>query len=145
MATTLALMRAQVSALLMDSGNLVWDTGTLDQGIRMALAEYNLVVGATARTIKDLDSASSTTLPAADEQTIIIGAAGWAAMSRAVNRSESFDVNLENAATLMAWANARKMEFGALLQAVRLKGLQGSSDSPNDDWEWEDDWWQDIA
>ena len=41
MAATLTTLRDRVEAALMDSANAVWDTGTLDEGIRQALHEYS--------------------------------------------------------------------------------------------------------
>lgn len=39
---TLTTLRARVSALLTDTGNAVWATGTIDEALRLALHEYSL-------------------------------------------------------------------------------------------------------
>ena len=42
--STLAQIRDRVEQVLADTGNTVWDTDWVDEGIRQALAEYNLVL-----------------------------------------------------------------------------------------------------
>ena len=39
--TALAAIRDRVEAMLMDTGNAIWDTGTIDEGLRQALDQYN--------------------------------------------------------------------------------------------------------
>jgi hypothetical protein len=43
MATTLALLRDRVEAILLDTSNNIWSTDAIDEGIRRALHEYSKV------------------------------------------------------------------------------------------------------
>jgi hypothetical protein len=40
---TLAEIRDRIEVMLMDTGNAIWDTGTIDEGLRLALDQYNLI------------------------------------------------------------------------------------------------------
>lgn len=56
--STLAQLRDRVEVVLVDSGNLIWSTDAIDEGIRQALEEY------------------SRTLPLLKSDTLTLGAAG---------------------------------------------------------------------
>lgn len=156
---TLSTLRDRVEALLYDSTNVVWSTGTIDEGLRLALEEYSRarpyvvwgtvtpaastrevslsaltglvdvvrvwfpytasapeypprwvdavvwwesgtpylwldvasapngtdvarIVYTKAHALKDLDGASASTFPAADDGLLVLGGAGYAALSR---------------------------------------------------------------
>ena len=49
--STLAQLRDRVEALLMDTTNAIWDTGTIDEAIRQCLDEYNGVFPLTMETV----------------------------------------------------------------------------------------------
>jgi hypothetical protein len=55
--TNLAGLRDRVETVLMDAGNEIWDTGTLDEAIRQALAQYSLVRPVEAETTITLEAA----------------------------------------------------------------------------------------
>ncbi|HVN56502.1 MAG TPA: hypothetical protein VMT46_19400 [Anaerolineaceae bacterium] len=96
MATDLASIRARVGVELGDAGGVNYPQAQLDEGIRLALNEYNLMLGfqgVTAVTLSGLDGAVATTLPAIHEGALVVGAAGYAVSGRAVDRSEAFDLN----------------------------------------------------
>ena len=52
--STLAHLRDRVEALLMDTANAIWDTGTIDEAIRQCLDEYNAVFPLTMETVIEL-------------------------------------------------------------------------------------------
>ena len=52
--STLAQLRDRVEALLMDTANAIWDTGTIDEAIRQCLDEYNAVFPLTMETVIEL-------------------------------------------------------------------------------------------
>jgi hypothetical protein len=41
--TALAGIRDRIEVMLMDTGNAIWDTGTIDEALRLALDQYNMV------------------------------------------------------------------------------------------------------
>ena len=49
--STLAELRDRCEVMLMDTGNAIWDTGTIDEGIRLALDQYNYVNPLTMETV----------------------------------------------------------------------------------------------
>ncbi|HEX9596946.1 MAG TPA: hypothetical protein VF982_08725, partial [Anaerolineales bacterium] len=52
--STLAQLRDRVEALLMDTANAIWDTGTIDEALRQSLDEYNGVFPLTMETVISL-------------------------------------------------------------------------------------------
>lgn len=126
---TLATMLTRVRDGLMDSGSQVWTDGALTESIRLALGEYRLA-GEVDVTLQGLDLAAATTLPAAHESLIVWGGLAYAALARAVDRAESFELGSESA-ELKAWGDKRLQEFKAMLGVVfpgYLVVLSGSSD-----------------
>jgi hypothetical protein len=113
MASTLSSLSARVSVMLMDTSNLIWDAGTVTEGIRSAIGEYG-TAGEAAVTLNGLDSAAATTLPAVHDTVIVLGAAGYAATARAADRAEAFQLGSESA-DLKAWGEARLKEFRGML------------------------------
>ena len=49
--TTLQQIRDRIEALLMDTANAIWDTGTIDESIRQCLDEYNAVFPLNMETV----------------------------------------------------------------------------------------------
>ena len=194
MANDLSAVRDRVEVVLMDTGNAIWDTDTIDEAIRKALHRYSEVkplevetvitlpgtgreialneltglihvsqvwwpydsdcdeewppnraggfdlwwddgravlflsdiVGnqpqlddelriwySRAQTIQDLDGAAATSLFDHHKSGIVTGAAGFAAMSRAVGMIEETNVDLYQVSLLGMWANSKMKEFGA--------------------------------
>lgn len=110
---TLSTLSTRVKTFLMDSSALVWAADDITEAIRLALGEYNLASSGIA-TIDGLDSATSTTLPAVYDFVIVVGAAGYAASARGVDRVEGFDEDKESG-SLTSWAALRLKEFRAFL------------------------------
>lgn len=109
MTATLTTLSARVSTYLMDPNNLVWASGDITEAIRLALGEYSLAAQ-TAYTLNGLDSATTTSYPDLHEFLMVIGAAGYAATARGIDRSEGFDEDKESA-TLSAWGKQRLADF----------------------------------
>lgn len=94
-------------------------------------------------TLKDLSSATSTSFPAGDEGIIITGAAAIAALARALETSETLNVDGATAERLMAWGQLQEQRFTALLaqearrQAARESGIApvGRLDRWDEAWE----------
>jgi hypothetical protein len=49
--STLAELRDRIEVMLQDTGNAIWDTDVIDEGIRQALDQYNLVNPLTMETV----------------------------------------------------------------------------------------------
>lgn len=71
---------------------------------------------AAPHTIEGLDAASATTVPLDDEESVVIGAAGYAALARAAYATEAVTLSRETAAHWRAWAEARLVEFEARIR-----------------------------
>jgi hypothetical protein len=127
MASSLTSLSTRVSALLMDSANLIWPAAAITEGIRSAIGEYG-TAGKSAVTLDGLDSASSTTLPAVHDTVIVVGAAGYAAAARAADRAESFQLGSESA-ELKTWADKRLSEFRGMLGFIFPGYLVSTSSS----------------
>ncbi len=132
---TLAQLRDRIEAGLMDASNRTWDTGTLDEAIRLALADLGRAAGASLA-VKDLTGAAATTLDALDESTLVTGSAAYAARARAVNRTEKVNLGQEGAAALMRWAEATLGLFELRLAEVSARVLRNSSSSPHSALTW---------
>lgn len=119
--TDLTTLLTRISTLLMDTSNRVWDLPTLTEGVRLALGEYNLAglssPGFVPVTLNGLDGANVTTLPVHHQTALVIGAAGYAAGARSVDRAESFELDHE-ARDLAAWSAARLTEWRRMLRLI---------------------------
>jgi hypothetical protein len=193
MTATLATLRDRVELELADSGNAIWSSDDIDEGIRQALHEYSrtrplqsvgtVVLDATGReidisslsgllgvvqiwcdydsgdpafppnrrsfqhwpdsqkiyvdddyepqngdtmrvfytklqTLNGLDSETTTTIPLDDESLIAMGAAGYAATSRAVDLTEQVTLDRLTAQQVRAWGLAKLQEFRAGLSVI---------------------------
>jgi hypothetical protein len=66
---------------------------------------------ATLHTIDGLDGAAATTLAPDDEETVVLGAAGYAALARAAYATEAVTLSGETATRWRTWAEARLADF----------------------------------
>ena len=119
-ATTLARLRI----FLMDSGSAIWADADLQASIRLAVQEVSLY-NAAAVTLSGLDGAVTTTVAAGVEGGLLVGAAGYAATARSVDRAETFELGGE-AAVMLAWGTARLEEWRGMLRAQYPTAVVGS-------------------
>jgi hypothetical protein len=78
--------------------------------------------------LKDLDSAAATTFPDDDESLIATGAAGYAALSRALDLDEQVTLDRDVPTKAKTWAGQKLQEFRQGLAAVaRAEAMQGHS------------------
>lgn len=119
--TDLTTILTRTSTLLMDSSNRVWDLPNLTEGVRLALGEYNLAglaaPGFVPVTLNGLDSGYVTTLPVHHQSALVVGAAGYAAGARSVDRAESFELDHE-AHDLAEWSEKRLAEWRRMLRLI---------------------------
>jgi hypothetical protein len=74
---------------------------------------------ATPHTLSGLDGATSTSLPGLHEALLVSGAAGHAAMSRALDLSESTSADLFGVGLIGTWASRKLREFREKLESLR--------------------------
>jgi hypothetical protein len=81
--------------------------------------------------LKDLDSAAATTFPDEDESLLATGAAGYAALSRALDLGEQVTLDRDVPTKAKTWAGQKLQEFRQGLAAVaRAEALHGHSHVP---------------
>jgi len=129
MTTTASDIRDRLEFLLMDAQNLTWDANTLDEALRQALSQFNAVSGQNAA-LSGLNGASVTTLATGDEALIVLGAAGFAALSRTAGSAVRLGLAGEAADRLLTWGRTQQARFDLCLAAVRLRQLQASAAAP---------------
>lgn len=137
MPITLSTVRDQVEARLVDSGNLIYTTATLDEAIRAALAEMSSAYG-SAQTLDDLDSATATSFDDVDLHTLCVGAVAFALRSRFFQKYEEASPDREDPDDLADAATRVMDEFLALLTHVRLRRFQEAVDHPYAVWDWDE-------
>jgi hypothetical protein len=80
------------------------------------------------QTIEDLDSATATTVPADDESLICTGAAGFAALSRALDLDEQVTLDRDVPTKAKTWAGQKLQDFRQGLAAIaRAQAVRGYS------------------
>ncbi len=127
---------SRVRSLLMESGTAIWSDAVITEGIRLAAGEAGLAK-AQPLTLAGLDGAASTTLPTVLESALVVGGAAYAALARAADRAEQFELANESGA-LAAWGEARLADWRRMLQegfaALRAANLRSGA-SPWSAWE----------
>ncbi len=118
MTATLTSLETRIKTYLSDTTSLVFSTGLVDEGMRLALGQYNLVMVSSC-TINGLDGAGATTLPANAESLIVLGAGGYACQSRLVKRSESFNLAQKMDTDLLTFGKMLVAEFNASLSILK--------------------------
>ena len=101
--TEIELLRERLSILLMDTTNRRWDMDTLEQSIMIAMADLAGATG-TPQTLNLFQGAYATTITIDNKNILLVGAAAYAAQSRALNVSEK--------ASLGQMPNAGLVEYG---------------------------------
>ena len=121
--TTLIEIEDRVSTLLLDMTHLNFTMVVIDEGIRQALMEYSKASG-QAETLAGLDGAVSTTLPEQDSGMIVLGAAGFIASAKGVDRKESFNLDGQIAPQVAQLGERFLARFQALILTVRCDRMR---------------------
>lgn len=129
MSLTLSDVRLRAALLLGDETQQLFSGTLLDEAIRQALNEYSRSAGAPG-TLAGLDGAAATSLPEEEAALLVRGAAGYAALSRAVQRMLSFNLRQEAGSDLLAWARRSLADFQAGLRQVRANRLHTAAEPP---------------
>ncbi len=138
MPESLASLIDRAEFFLADSNNKSWSTGTITECMRYALAEINKASG-IGYTINGLDDASTTTLPVAYDEALIIGTAAYCAKNRALDRMEKANLGEGPEAGLQKWADWAEKRFNELLEKIRIEKMHQASTSPHSETTWDED------
>ena len=79
------------------------------------------------QTIENLDSGSITTLPVAHEELLVNGAAGFAAMSNAVDMINTASTDVFMVGLMGTWGKTKILEFRRGLDGMRAAGVRSGS------------------
>jgi hypothetical protein len=129
MTIDLAAVRTRARVILEDANSLNYSNDQLDEAARQALSEYNTSFGSAA-TLKDLDSASSTTIASQDEAVFIMGAAAFAAHAKASGRALQYDLNQPVDQTFLTWAKNALAIYRDNLRDIKRRLLRLASTAP---------------
>jgi hypothetical protein len=121
--TTIVEIENRVSTLLLDMTHLNFTVDVIDEGVRQALLEYSKASGRN-ETITGLDGAESTTLADLDTGMIVLGAAGFAASAKGVDRKESFNLNDQISPQVKQLGERFLDRFQTLILTVRCDRLR---------------------
>jgi hypothetical protein len=77
------------------------------------------------QTIEDLDSATETTVPAAHESLLVLGAAGHAVQGRSLDLLRISEIDADLVTKYEKWAQDRLSEFRASLEQLRSAAARG--------------------
>ena len=125
-----------MQALLSDAGGVLYAQSLLDESIRLALAALRESSGewptpnSAGWTLQDLDGAPATTLPDAELNLLVIGAAACAVNLRSLQRFDRFELTPDLPARLLKWAEGWSAQFAQGLERTRLRALQSAAEPP---------------
>lgn len=88
----------------------------------------------TLHTIQDLDSASTTSIDGDHESNLVQGAAALAALSRALDRADEFNLDPKNPINLLNWGNERLKDYRAWLRELRARPSRSAPPWPAKGW-----------
>jgi hypothetical protein len=88
-------------------------------GDEPAVAEVIRVYYTKPQTIKDLASATATTVPTEDEELIVLGAAGYAALEKARSAVVQAGISTDTPKHWETWGKDRIAQFNTALNAIR--------------------------
>lgn len=125
MTCTLTSLEERVSVLLTDLTHLNYSTELIDEGIRLAVREYCMVSGA-ADTISGLDGSEQTSIPENDCGMIVLGAAGYTASCKTLDRKQQFNLEDETPEAVLLLGQRLVQRFDRLLGTVRSARMRSS-------------------
>lgn len=120
---TLIEIENRISTLLVDMTHLNFPVDVIDEGIRQALLEYGKASG-QHETIDGLDGAAASTLAEVDTGMIVLGAAGFVASAKGIDRKESFNLNDQVAPQVKQVGERFLDRFQTLILTVRCDRMR---------------------
>ena len=116
-ATEIEMLRERLSILLMDTTNRRWDMDTLEQSIMIAMADLAGATG-TPQTLNLFQGAYATTITIDNKNILLVGAAAYAAQSRALNVSEKVSLGQMQNAGLVEYGRDMMVKFRDSLDKI---------------------------
>mgnify|MGYP000913092870 FL=1 len=132
-------LRARLAQMLLDPFMLSLPEAALDEALRRALEQVNLLLE-TPAALAGLDGASTGSLPAYARPALMDCAEAFALSSGLGSRLLGFDGSLAGGPALLAYAEARKDAAEAALEQLRLYLLQSSTARAGFCWPWQEEW-----
>lgn len=126
---TLVQIEDRVSTLLADMTRLNFPVSLIDEGIRLALMEYSRASGVT-ETLSGLDGATASTLPDLDSGILVLGAAGYAATAKSIDRIEAFNLDGQVAQQVQQLGGRFLDRFADMLLTVRCGRMRAGTVQP---------------
>lgn len=137
MTLDLATVCTRVSHHLDDTARLIWSDAMLEAAVRESLDAIGRVLGESLA-LAGLDGAAETTLPADQQQLLVVGAVAHALSFRASGRFEDARARETLPEALAEWASDHMARFETLLAQARLAAHQQAATPPYGEWEWEE-------
>lgn len=134
-------LRDRLEVRLRDEINLVFPTTTLDEGIRSGLYAVSLS-GGTLLKIAGLDAEVTTTVPEIDLDAVLIGAEAYCLGFLLDGNFSEYSGSIEELGQLRLKENQARRNFDKLLEGIRKRYLQNSTDHPHGAWTFDEsfDW-----
>jgi Asp/Glu/hydantoin racemase len=118
MSSTLTSIQQRVSVLLADLTHLNYSNELITEGIRLAVLEYSRACG-TDETLTGLDGASATSIPENDCGIIVLGASGFTASCKTLDRQQQFNLEDGSPEAVSQLGQRLVQRFDRLLGTVR--------------------------
>lgn len=118
-------IEGRVAILLQDLTRLTFSSELLCEGIRMALREYSAVSG-QPETLSGLDDAGLTSIPEHDCGILVLGAAGYIAAAKTIDRQEHFNPQPELPQGVTSLGSRLLQRFDRLLGTVKSARLRAA-------------------
>ncbi len=134
MNTNLETIEQRVSVLLQDLTQLTFTSQLVVEGIRLAIKEYSLASG-QVESLAGLDDAVLTSVPEYDCGILVLGAAGYIAAAKTMDRKESFNLVDQLPEAVTNLGTRLLLRFDRLLGTVRSARMRAADVAP-----WGDGW-----
>jgi hypothetical protein len=124
--TDLPAFRTRLLTRLGDPSGGLYSTALLDESVRHALDCLNFAAGEPGWEVAGLDEAAETSLPRTHHDTLLSGAAGYAVLTRALERVDRVELRPETSLELYTWALEQLNGFWRALEGVAARAHAGS-------------------
>ena len=111
-------LEQRVSSLLQDLTRLTFSSELIREGVRIALREYSVYSG-MSETISGLDEAERTSVPEDDCGILVLGAAGYIAAAKTIDRQQHFNLQGELPEGVTSLGSRLLLRFDRLLGTVK--------------------------
>lgn len=122
-------LEQRVSTLLQDMTQLVFPVALVHECLRQAMLAYSRSSG-RAESLAGLDGALETSVPELDGGLLVLGAAGYAATLKGVDRKEAFNLEASTSTRVVELGERLLARFEALLLTVQRERMRASTVQP---------------